>query len=665
MAKRKKLHTARPARQRPSAKLARQIEAALTLYYRDNDTVAARQALLELAGAHPRSRDVLEAVLELAAELHDWQTLAIYGQQLLPLQPKAEQSDTLNNLLYAHIQLSNPAIARDYALQLISQINDGEKQKEIQALIESTEAFMLTQAEAILPQRQLTQEEKLQLLLQHDWIHFYTESGNSEKAIPLAEALVEEGLAPIPVLNNLSMSYWMLGQAAAAIATAQQVLDSEPENIHGLGNMIRFTFLTGQFDQAEQYAQRLKQLTDDRPERYLKQIEALAFLGDDEAIIAAYKQLQTQAETRLTPLALHLAAAAYYRQKKAKTAWRLWRQAVRLAPDFEMAQVCLDDRDKPVGERHIPWYWPYNYWLPPDFSQFLGQQVGAKSDKALRQRIMNYLAERPYLSQLWPHMLDRGDKLARELVIHLARLTKLPELMPALYQFARGPVGPDELRLQAAQIVRENAAQLLPADKRVTMWLNGQQQELVLLAFKIDYEPSPAPGRSDEILDKAGQAHELIQAGNLDAAEKLVEEIIAAEPDFPTAHNYRAVIAQQRGDVDRVRQITEEIYVRFPDYFFGRVTWAQLLIQDKRLEEAEALLNPLLEQEELHVSEFHALANAHMELALAKDKPEAARSWLDMWQQIDEDDPQLWRWRLRLFKPAELMRSMGKLFDSD
>jgi hypothetical protein len=54
-----------------------------------------------------------------------------------------------------------------------------------------------------------------------------------------------------------------------------------------------------------------------------------------------------------------------------------------------------------------------------------------------------------------------------------------------------------------------------------------------------------------------------------------------------------------------------------------------------------------------------------MELALAKDQPEAARSWLDMWPQINEDDPQLWRWRLRLIKPAELMRSMGKLFDAD
>lgn len=656
MAKRKKLHTSRPARQRPSAKLARQIEAALSLYYRDNDPLAARRALLELARAHPRSPDLLEAILELAAARGDWRTVASYGQQLLPLQPKAEQPDTLSNLIYAHLQLSNPAIARDYALQLLNQTNDSEKQRRVQAVIESTEAFMVTQAEAILPQHQLTKEEKLHLLLQHDWIHFYTESGETEKAIPLAEALVQEGLAPIPVLNNLSMNYWTLGQTAAAMATAQQVIDTEPDNFHGLGNLIRFTFLTGQFGQAQQYAQRLKQLTGDRPELYHKQIEAFAFLGDDEAIIAAYNQLQTHPEEGLSPLALHLAAAAYYRQKKVKTAWRLWRQAVRLEPGFEMAQVCLADHDKPAGERHTPWYWPYKYWLPPDFSEFLGRQLSARNDKVLRQRLMSHLDERPYLLQLFPHMLDRGDKLARELVIHLARLTTLPELMPALYQFACGRYGSDKLRLQAVQIVREKASELLPATRRVTMWLNGQPRELLLLALKIDFEPSPTPGRSEEILIKSAEAHELIQADKLDAAEKLVEEIIAAEPDFPTAHSYRAVIAEQRGDTVQVRQLTEEIYARFPDYFFARLAVARLHIQDKRLEEAEALLNPLLKQDELHISEFRGLASAQMELALAKDQPAAARSWLDMWQEIDEDDPQLWYWRQRLLKPADLIR---------
>jgi hypothetical protein len=55
----------------------------------------------------------------------------------------------------------------------------------------------------------------------------------------------------------------------------------------------------------------------------------------------------------------------------------------------------------------------------------------------------------------------------------------------------------------------------------------------------------------------------------------------------------------------------------------------------------------------MHISEFTALAVAYIQLALAKDAPEAAQHWLDMWAGIDSNDPELryWQRQVRLHHP--------------
>ena len=89
------------------------------------------------------------------------------------------------------------------------------------------------------------------------------------------------------------------------------------------------------------------------------------------------------------------------------------------------------------------------------------------------------------------------------------------------------------------------------------------------------------------------------------------------------------------------RALVAETHDRFPEYFFARAALARMLAQEKRIEEASDLVQPLLRLPKLHVSEFKALAQAQIEIALADNHTEMARSWLEMWQQIDIDDPQL------------------------
>ena len=63
------------------------------------------------------------------------------------------------------------------------------------------------------------------------------------------------------------------------------------------------------------------------------------------------------------------------------------------------------------------------------------------------------------------------------------------------------------------------------------------------------------------------------------------------------------------------------------------------------------MVEPLLRLAQLHISEFQALADVQMEIALAENEKDAARSWLDMWRQIEPDNQQLLAWQVRIDGP--------------
>ena len=67
-----------------------------------------------------------------------------------------------------------------------------------------------------------------------------------------------------------------------------------------------------------------------------------------------------------------------------------------------------------------------------------------------------------------------------------------------------------------------------------------------------------------------------------------------------------------------------QIYDRFPDYFFGKISLAHFHREQGRLEDAEKILTSLLSRQRLHFTEFAALAQASIELALAKGEQEQA-----------------------------------------
>ncbi|MGG7055190.1 tetratricopeptide repeat protein [Nitrosomonas sp. ANs5] len=603
--------------------------------------------------------------------VQDWHNFAYYNEQLLPLERGEEREFTLNNLMAAFIQLFYPRLAWYYARELVAQYPDSEYEEQAQSFIKSTEPFLKQENDELMGDLAFAQEEKFKLRVLHDCIRFLTETGHPAEAISAAEQLLEKIPNLAPVLNNLSLSQFMLGDVDQAISTARKVIAQDADNFHALGNLVRYHFLTAQFDQAQTYAHRLQQIDSDKPDFELKQAEAFAFLGDDKKVWAAYQQAKTKGH-EANPVLLHLAAAASYRLGNEKKAWQLWQQAAKLHPGFSMAQESLAEKPLPAGKRNVPWYWPFEYWLPQNFWQLLelGQQYSGKSvqrlsTKEIERAMKLMLAERPYLAKLFPHILERGDRYARQFILNFIQVAATPELLQLLYDFAQSPHGSDSLRLEAAQFINQKYPAMLPEDRTIPMWIGGKQKELFMMGFQITDEPERIKGISEAMMDKHLAAYDLLIDEKLEAAERLFKEIITEAPDFYSAYNQLAVAYEKQGRNQEARALIEETHKRFPDYLFARAGLARIKARDKELEAARNLLKPLLKRPKLHISEFRALARAEIDIALADNQTETARTWLEIWQQVEDDNPELIEWKMRINVPDKLLTGLKKLLTDD
>lgn len=632
-------------------KLKRGIDQALDLFDSGAADEAFRQ-LAQLADEYPRSKPVLDALIFVCLERRDWRSIARYCEQLLPLEKGRDRAVVLNNLVVACSELGYPALVWDRARELVEQHPRFSEVERMRLFADRVREFLVPEAERLLPEDDRTEEEKLAVLVEHDRVRFFTEMGMQEKAIELAEGLLEKAPTFVPVLNNLSLAYFNGGDPHEAIAAAERALARAPENAHTLANVTRFCFLMGRFEEAHAYAGLLKELERGDVDMETKRAEALSYLGDDEGVRDAYRRVE-EGSGKPSPLLLHLAAAASFRLGDEKQAWQLWRRAVRQDPSFDLALGNLEDRGAPAGKRNAPWYWTLAYWLPGELNRAFQEmdekiEEGEDVGESLRRAGRKLVDEHPALKELFPHILERGDGAARHFIVSFIRYLELPELWPILYDFAVGRYGTDDLRLETIHFLREKQPDLLPDGRQVTMWTRGEQQALLLMDFEVHGEPRRPEGVPDDILEKSREAYELLKEEESEEAERILEEIIFAAPDYPAAHNHLAVAYEQQGRHEEARALVEETLQRFPDYLFARVKMARHHISEGRVDEARELLQPLLQRNRLHFSEFRALADAQIALAVARGEEEAARSWLEMWSQIEEDHTGVLHWRSQL-----------------
>jgi tetratricopeptide (TPR) repeat protein len=599
----------------------------------------AREILESLNDRYPKQEPVLAALIDLSYDMGDVRSYQLACARLLRLRP----NDPDLTLMLAGSYLANawPFLSLRTFREFLERWPDHSRAADARGTVADIEA----RVPALTAHLGLTGDDAPQLAAWHEDVLALLDQAEFGQAQQVAGRLLERRPDFLPALNNLAEAHFRQGQADEAMATARRVLERDRENVHALSNLTRYLFLSGRPDEARAQAERLKAVQSPAPDGSVKKVEALSYLGDDRGVLDALSEAE-HAGKREGPsdgYLYHLAAVAALRQGDENEARRCWKTAIEWMPGLEAARANLADLDRPTGERHAPWPFRFAQWLPPDAIQDLLQRIrpGVKGG-ALARQAREYLQARPEVAALVPVLLDRGDPAGREFALRLARTAETPELLAAVRDFALGRRGPDATRLEAAQVASQ--AGLLPSGP-VHLWMDGEWREVLLMGWQLHGEPRDK--HSARVAQRAGQAMEALHAADPERAERLLKKALEDEPDASDLLNNLAMAYQMQGRLEEALDLTRRIYERDPDYLFARVTLARLAMRDREPDKAKALLDPMLARKRLHFSEFAALCAAEIDLFLTEGNRDAARSWFEMWEQTDPDNPALGEFRRR------------------
>ena len=487
-------------------------------------------------------------------------------------------------------------------------------------------------------------EERLKLAAENEEIIACLGAGEYVRVLEIAEPLLARIGEFSAVMNNLGEACFQLGDADRAIATARRVAELESGNFHALANLTRYLFFSGRPEAAREVVARLRTVQSDRKDIWIKKCEALATLGDDEGVLTVFAEAEADGVGKATSpdfaVLFHLAAVAFSRRGDCTQADRWWRAALKISTNMDVVRGNLADASKPAEKRHGAWYFAIGYWGCSKAIAGLRERFGKAGNPnadTIAQMVNDFVADHPEFVKLLPGLLDRGDPFGRELAWRVAMKLNTPEVIDALLNFCTSQRGPDWMRVETAEHLSQIGA--LPGPE-VRMWLDGKWQTGNMFGFEITTEPRES-AHSEQVLDWIYDGLMAIRAGNGSHAEQLFQKCIEFEGESPDVLNNLAISYNAQGRTREAVQLLRQVHQRWPDYFFGRISMASQAIIDGDFEQARDYLAPLCRRKKLHISEFAALANVQIQFALEAENLDSARHWLEMWQEIDPDNPEL------------------------
>jgi tetratricopeptide (TPR) repeat protein len=597
--------------------------------------------LESLQQAYSRDPQVLGRLVNVSYELGDTYAYQAAAERLLAIDPN--ELDLWPALAAAYIQHGLLALAARALREFLRRAPQHAKASDARVLLAEVEKD-LEQARVTLD---LPVTQSQALLELHDEVQSALSRGDYAHTRQLAEKLLRLKPDFAPALNNLTLAHVATGDLAQAQATVERVLAFQPDNVHALSNRVRLLAILGRFDEARAALPPLLASSAPATDRWLKRAEALSFLGMDQAVLDVFAEAQSLADTSAgahSGMLSHLAAVAAARLGQTDVAQRHWKQALKLEPALTIARDNLDDLRLPVGERNGPWAFDLSNWITAAVLQDLHNDLRRfvqRNDAAIGAGARRFLDRHLYLIELIGVWLERGSPEARELALLLAKAAHTPALLAAVHAFALGQTGSDHQRRLAAQIAVEHGA--LPGG-RVRLWTKGEWRDVLLLGIEINDAPVSGTSHSRQAEKLMLEAVELIQSGalaGLPKAEQLLKQVLAEEPDARDALNNLASIYFNTGRQPQAEAVWQRLFDRYPDYVFARVALARLAVQRGDLEAARTLLAPALQRPQLHFSEFSAIAGVQIDLALAAHETQAAEQWLELWTEVDPEDPRL------------------------
>ena len=617
----------------------------------------ALELLHDLDKRYPRQADVLGMM---ANAYLDWGDTRGYLNAMYRLHKIASnRADVKFGLAGAYMSEGRLALAYQTFGEFLKKWKNHERTKDAEdALVMLKEGL-----DDILAQLGLDFENGLKFAAQHELLQVFMGMGEYRQCKKLAKRLMKERPDFTPTFNNLSQVAWLEGDLNEAIEFSLKTLEIEDDNVHALSNLARFMFVQGEEEEARLYAERLVASKADASDLWIKKIEALSFIRNDEGVLAIFKEVEKAKEIELLDYAtLHWIAVAFYNEGNIKSARKYWKKSLKINPSFSLAKANLDALKLPETNRDCPQVFTMDMWLSHktfmDLSSAVGKAASKKGedDEAFRKVVADFFDKRPEIIRFVSMALNWGDVDAKEIALQFADMSGHPELLDLLKTFALGKSGTDSLRVEASQILSKH--EVFAANENVELWLDGERKELMMMNYEIYYGPEeediPFNAKVMRLLKRGLEA---LHNGEGVEAERFLRQALKKYPDAPSLLNNLAGALYMQGREEEAEVLISRIADEFPDYFFGQLTAARKAIIAGELERAKTYIDKMASKKKLHVTEFGALCAVQISYLIKDDKPEGALSWYEMWEQGYPEDPVLDDYAEKM----EMIKMMEKL----
>ncbi len=652
MAKKKRKQTNRSTHRSSGNTLPRRLtEGLITVVdlLEQNDLKQAHELLLKLDQSYPDQFYVLNNLAHIYTIWRDTHNLIPTCMRLLQISP--HMADMYLVLAEASQNSGYMYLATQKYRTFLERFPEHKEVEEIRRRVVRLEAVC---EEVFAEHGMEPSDDGFAMFLAHDELQAFFYQGNQPEIQKRALNMISRWPNFAPAYNNLSMSYYLVGDTQKAIDTALRVLEFAPRNYHALANLVRFSVLSGQAEHALAYAERLRHIPTTNPDVCVKKMEAYAYLGFDQLMLETFTHVQETDAAGLnvypsTHLLYHLAAVATLRSGgDEQQAREYWQHAVRHKSDMILAKENLQELEKPVGKRHAPWAFEFGNWVSSRILDEIYKKFrfakdfndGTAEDKGAQSLVRKF----PMLEELTPALLDRGDPFGRTLAFRIALLSQNPDMAEVLRDFALGRHGPDDLRRHAAF-----AAMRLGAIDAgiVRLWVDGKPEDTLLMDFTITPEPNQSGDYQfpDHVRAWIEDAFYAVERDDFATAEESYTRALEVVPDSHIIlYNLASVYAMQ-GRIEEYERIMRQVYQQHPDYLFAIVALADMHIRDGDTVTARELLVPLLRRRKFHVSEFDALCKIFVLLGYKEQNKEQMRSWIDMMAQVLPHSPFVAEWR--------------------
>ena len=401
-----------------------------------------------------------------------------------------------------------------------------------------------------------------------------------------------------PPHNNLSLALFWSGQPEEAIAIARRVLLRYPDNIHALGNAIRYLAWTGREDEARDLWDRLKIISPSDDDLRRKIVEAAAILDEDEYI---YQLLRPLAGVKPGPARtdrpfqvsarehFHLAVAEANTGRRRDARRRL--QALRR--DWSGADDLLQSLE--AKEAGAGWSDRFPYFhssalVPKDEMKKLIELAQRRSDLPVER----FRREMEQLVARFPQVIRMAEKMILEenqpdAGISILSNIGTTEAYDALRRFALSQVGEDDVRTNA--LTRLIEAGEISEDDTMRVWLDGEWHEVQL---KIYEHAEDDEAYSPKVADLVNRGISAQQKGDDDLAEQLFQQALELDPEIKQAYNNLGTVYAHRGEHGQARKMFQKALELDPLYPIPRCNLAIYLLDDGDVESAEAMFEPIL-----------------------------------------------------------------------